>query len=171
MPSKILTLQETFIKDNLSFNTSTGVLSWTKGGRGRRGGVGAEAGYLNKSAGYRMVGCAGTDLLSHRIAWFLHHGVWPQDQIDHINHNRLDNRLINLQDVTHYLNQQNASQRTDNTSGVTGVNWHQRDRKWVVRIYIDGMRKQLGCYTDFFEACCARKSAEVKYKYHPNHGK
>ena len=33
---------------------------------------------------------------AHRVAWALYHGAWPDKQIDHINGNTKDNRIVNL---------------------------------------------------------------------------
>lgn len=43
-------------------------------------------------------------ILAHRAIWFLHFGRWPNDEIDHINHIRTDNRIENLRDVSHSEN-------------------------------------------------------------------
>ena len=44
----------------------------------------------------------------HRICWYLHHGYWPT-QIDHINHDRADNRIENLREVNSQQNNMNQS--------------------------------------------------------------
>ena len=59
----------------------------------------------------------------------------------------------------------------NNSSGITGVCWYERDNKWEVQIYFCGKKNYLGRFEDFFEACCVRKAAEVEYGFHPNHGK
>jgi len=56
-------------------------------------------------------------------------------QTDHINHNQLDNRRINLRSVTNQQNAFNASLNKANTSGTKGVSWS-KERKNGVRIFI-----------------------------------
>lgn len=90
--------------------------------------------------------------------------------IDHINHDKTDNRIENLRQVTHSENHKNRKYRK-NTSGCTGVNIYKRTGKWIVTIAIEGVGTNLGYYSDFFEACCVRKSAEVQHGYHLNHGR
>jgi hypothetical protein len=57
----------------------------------------------------------------HRLAWFLTYGVWPADQIDHINGIRDDNRLINLREATAQQNLQSRPMHKRNQLGVKGV--------------------------------------------------
>ena len=53
------------------------------------------------STGYVRIGIDGRKYTSHRLAWLYVHGVWPSDQIDHINRNRSDNRIANLRERRH----------------------------------------------------------------------
>lgn len=108
---------------------------------------------------------------AHRVAWALHYGVWPDGQIDHINGRQTDNRIGNLRAVTHRENGRNQKHHARNTSGVMGVHWHRRLRKWWVRISVNGARVDLGLFTDFEAACEARRTAEKEYGYHENHGR
>ena len=57
----------------------------------------------------------------HRIAWFLHHKTWPEEQIDHINRDKTDNRIQNLRLVTHSLNSHNRTIPKNSTSKRRGV--------------------------------------------------
>ncbi len=56
--------------------------------------------------------------------------------------------------------------RKDSDTGLAGVNWYKPYSKWFVRIAHDKKEISLGYHTDFFEACCTRKSAENKCGYH-----
>ena len=47
-------------------------------------------------------------------------------------------------------------------SGVPGVRWSIMTNKWIVRIKVRDKAEYLGSFNDFFEACCARKSAEAR---------
>lgn len=48
----------------------------------------------------------------------------------------------------------------NNVSGIPGVFWNKNKGRWDAYINYDKKRTILGCHSDFFEACCARKSAE-----------
>lgn len=111
-----------------------------------------------------------TQLLAHRVVWLLHYGKWPDGQIDHVNHVRLDNRIENLRCVTNRTNSQNQKLRRTNSSGVTGVYWIARDRSWKASISDSGALIQLGYFSTFEAAVMARKAAEASLGYHQNHG-
>ena len=108
---------------------------------------------------------------AHRIAWLHYYGEWPVEHVDHINHDRTDNRIDNLRSATRTDNNRNMSRSKANTSGVTGVNWHKAAKNWQARIYVEGECVVLGYFNDIVEAASARKHAEIKYGYHANHGK
>ena len=109
---------------------------------------------------------------AHRVAWLLHTGEDPGNkQIDHIDRDRTNNRISNLRLVDQQGNMRNQRKFKSNTSGVTGIYWHKVTGKWQAQISDCGKPQSLGYFEDFFEACCARKSAENRLGYHPNHGK
>lgn len=93
------------------------------------------------------------------------------NDIDHINGNTQDNRLINLREVSHSENVKNARRRNDNTSGVSGVHWEKRRNKWRAYIKVANRRKYLGYFENFTDAVAARRAAEKLYNFHPNHGR
>ena len=134
--------------------------------------VGDEAGYINEDTGYIDVGLDYKRYQAHRIIWEMHYGPIPEGmEIDHIWHNKLDNRIENLRLVTPVENSKNKSRNKNNISGVTGVSWNKRDNKWTVYIGVNGKNKYLGSFSDFKEAVDVRKHAELKYQFHENHGK
>lgn len=85
------------------------------------------------------------------------------EAIDHINHKLFDNRKLNLRAVTTQQNSMNASLSKNNTSGITGVTWHSRDKVWYARIKVDYKYIHLGYFNNFEDAIKARKEAEEKY--------
>jgi hypothetical protein len=114
------------------------------------------------------------EILSHRVAWFIHYGSWPNGVVDHENHIGRDNRIVNLRDVTHANNLRNAKRSKANKSGVTGVHWNKAAGKWHVSIGGSDRGKSviyLGLFSDIEEAKAARKKAEEELGYHANHGK
>jgi hypothetical protein len=83
--------------------------------------------------------------------------------IDHINRNKLDNRRKNLRVCTQKVNSHNSSLRSTNTSGVSGVFFDNRAKRWRAQIYYNGKTKHIGIYDSFNDAVVARKKAEQEY--------
>lgn len=83
--------------------------------------------------------------------------------VDHMNHNRWDNRKSNLRVCTYKENNQNKRKLDSNTSGVTGVYFNKKDKKWSAQIGIDNNILSLGLYENKEGAIKARKEAEEKY--------
>jgi len=106
----------------------------------------------------------------HRIIWLMETGDWP-DEVDHINHDGLDNCWKNLRNVTRAINGRNASLSKSSTSGICGVSWSNNHKLWVAHAYSNGKRYGLYYGQDFLEACCSRKSEELRLGYHANHGR
>lgn len=77
-------------------------------------------------------------------------------EIDHINHNRLDNRKQNLRHCT-------RSENNINRTKQGGVRWHILTKKWRVRICVNYKDISLGYFTNKQEALKIRKQAEKKY--------
>lgn len=121
--------------------------------------------------GYKLVTLKGRASQQHRIAWLLVKGRWPVGEIDHINGDKTDNRFFNLREVTCEEQCKNRPLRKDNKSGISGVFWLKKRRRWLVKANINRKGKTIGYFKDFFNACCARKSVENKYGYHENHGR
>jgi len=120
------------------------------------------------SNGYRGIKVSGKSYLAHRLIWLYFHGVWPRHQIDHIDHDRLNNRIENLRDTKE--NGRNKSIPKNNTSGVVGIFWHKPSKKWQAQIRVDGKIVHLGWHLRKEDAIQARKEAERRYGFHPNHG-
>jgi|TARA_R100000482_G_scaffold123244_1_gene72782 hypothetical protein len=108
---------------------------------------------------------------AHRIIWLHYYGCWPKDQIDHINHDATDNRIINLREVSGFENQKNRTLQKNSTTGYTGVTWHKTNKKYTARIKVNNKDIHLGSYDNLEEAIKARELANINYNFHPNHGK
>lgn len=109
--------------------------------------------------------------LAHRVVWLMCTGDWPNQQIDHINGVRSDNRFENLRDVSAAENMKNLTLQSRNRSGVPGVNWCPRQQKWRVYITTNRVMKSLGFFDDFDLAVAKRRAAEIENGFHPNHGR
>lgn len=129
--------------------------------------VGSVAGSLN-SLGYVQIGVLGEVCLGHRLAIFMSTGAWPSGQVDHINRNRADNRLSNLRVVSAAENKQNCAQRRHNKSGVKGVHYCSRTKKWVAQIAHNKQREFLGRFATLELAAAAYSSAAAQvHKFNP----
>ncbi len=120
--------------------------------------------------GYLKFCISGRSYLLHRLAWLYEYGIYQDYQIDHINHIRDDNRILNLRLVTHKENGKNQKIRTTNKSGATGVSFDKQRNKWRAQIMIDGKCLYLGIYYNKSDAISAREEANKKYNFHSNHG-
>ena len=143
------------------YDQDTGVLIWKKSEK--------TAGYVNTGDGYITVMVGGKNYKAHRIAWLMTYGYWP-NQVDHIDHDRINNRIANLREVCQQENSRNMSLRGTNTSGHVGVSWHKKANKWAASITIDYKARHLGLFSNFEDAVLARKEASDNYKFHKNHG-
>lgn len=112
------------------------------------------------SSGYLQIGIEGKAFLAHRLVWLYHHGYWPENQVDHIDRDKLNNMIDNLREVSQSCNLRNTGNRSTNTSGVKGVHWSSGRRKWKVQISVSGSLVYLGIYQDFTEAVAHRLAAE-----------
>lgn len=121
--------------------------------------------------GYSHVMFMGKVHPTHRIVMPLCYGHIPDNaEIDHINHVRDDNRLVNLRFVTKSGNRRNQSVSSKSTTGVTGVYFNKRLQKYAAQIKVDGVVHYLGLH-DTLEEAAARAEANLKFNFHANHGK
>jgi len=156
------------LKEIVSYDFDTGMFTRlvTTCGSAQKGSVPESKnkdGYYQLRINYKMY-------TQHRLVWLYVFGVFPNGDIDHINHIRTDNRIINLRSVDKATNNKNLSKRADNKSGVTGVWWHKINKRWCAEIKVDGKKKSLGCFAEIEDAANARELAIKKYNFHENHG-
>lgn len=109
--------------------------------------------------GYHSGTIMGRPYLAHRVAWALHHGYWPIEQIDHVNGIRDDNRIVNLREATSAQNAANRKIAAVNTSGAKGVSLIKKTRKWRVQIEKNGEKHHIGTFETFVEARAAYAGA------------
>ena len=160
------------LKQLLNYDPDTGVFTWLIDcgpGRPNKGDI---AGRIQKKRGgksYRDISISSKRYYAHRLACLYMTGKWP-DKVDHGDGDGTNNKWVNIESVTGLQNSKNIRKRSDNCSGCTGVHLHKHSGKWQVYINEKGERDNIGLYADYFEAVCARKSAENFRGFHTNHG-
>lgn len=87
----------------------------------------------------------------------------PNMVVDHINHNKIDNRKDNLRVCMQNENMRNCVISKNNSSGTTGVAFDKQRNKWIASIMVNRKMIYLGRYKNIEDAVKARKNAEEKY--------
>ncbi len=106
----------------------------------------------------------------HRYLYEKYHNITltKEQQINHKNHKVDDNRMCNLEVVSHQQNNQYKRKTTTNTSGFKGVCWTKREKKWRARIFVNGKEHSLGYFNNIEDAKNAwiRKAEELNQQGH-----
>jgi len=156
------------INELIEYNQHTGGLTW-KVGYCKKIVAGRAAGCTVD--GYVMVGLDGLKIRGHRLAWMCHYGIIPVGDIDHINGNTLDNRIVNLRDVSAAENNKNQRMPKSNTSGFMGVCYYKPNGKWRVKVKSKGVCHHGGYFEDINKANEAAIKLREGLGFHKNHGR
>ena len=134
--------------------------------------VGRRLAQKRHSNGYLSIRLNSVTIMVHRAIWALHYGEWPKGELDHLDGDKLNNRVENLRDGTKAQNMRNQKVRKDSTSGFPGVHFcKDKARKpWAARIGLNGTWKTLGRFATREEAIECRKREQVKYGFSERHG-
>lgn len=138
------------IRDVLRYDPETGNLIWLIN-RSRGIKPGSSAGSIGKG-GYVQVTYNYRQYLGHRLAWFLTNGGEPE-MIDHINHDRSDNRLCNLRAVDNSMNQLNQK-------SAKKVYWHRHKSSGRCYVHTHYKKRSLYVGTNITTAWFRRIMAE-----------
>lgn len=96
---------------------------------------------------------------------YLHRLICPADkgyEVDHINHNKLDNTAANLRVCTGADNKHNAPLQRNNSSGYKGVSWDKQRNKWRAQLKLDNRKIYIGLYPSPEEAAGAYYSKALE---------
>jgi len=147
-----------------SFNSQRYCNSWNSKYAGK------EAGYCN-NVGIPMIPIGRPAYKASRLAYIYVYGEVGDGDVDHINRNIRDNRISNLRYVTHGENGINRNIFRNNKSGVTGVSFNKKAKKWQAYIKVNRKDCHLGYFHKLKNAAQARYDAEVKHgftEFNPN---
>lgn len=93
---------------------------------------------------------------------FMHNEVMGGLFVDHIDRDRLNNQRSNLRWATRAQNSQNVGLKSENTSGVKGVHWHQNLGQWIASLIFEGERHYYGGFQDLSTADNTLKDARAR---------
>lgn len=154
--------------DVLTHDKNTGLFHWLEPTSNYHK-PGDIAGSVHNRKCYRSISIDYGHYFAHRLVWLYYHGRWPINRIDHINHNKDDNRLENLREATLAQNAQNqVKAQCDNATGLLGVTKYNKPmpKPYMARIQVDGRRVHLGLFITGEEAYEAYLVAKRKYHTH-----
>lgn len=137
-------------KEYLKYDPDTGAFTWIK----RKGNTlpGTVVSHVCQD-GYIRLGFNRKSYYGHRLAWLFYYGTWPKNFIDHIDRNKLNNRISNLRDVPHCINVLNRNSVATITKTTN---------RWRARISVGGVPISLGYYASESEAISATDGLKEK---------
>lgn len=153
------TINKEYLNELFSYSDGKLLNKKTRGGRL----INSEAGYFDKKSNYYRLKINKKSYLLHRIIFLIHHNYLP-DYVDHIDGNTKNNKIENLREATHSENLCNQKMPSHNKSGIKGVSWKSKLKKWVVQLKVDGQKKHFGYYFDIQVAKFVADT--MRYKYH-----
>lgn len=148
--------------DNIKFNFEykEGKLYW-RHSRGKKTKAGDRAGHLQQT-GYWAINLDKKLYKEHRVIFMIHHGYLPR-YIDHIDGNKLNNKIENLRSCTNSENAMNSKISSRNSLGIKNVSFHKVLKKYKVQIQLDGKDIHIGYFEDLKIAEIEAQKARQKY--------
>lgn len=142
------------LQSRLSYDPETGLFTRIIPGKSKVG--------IVNPCGYLQIGFEHKTYLAHRLAWLFATGEDPREwTVDHINRVKTDNRIANLRLADMSLQNCNKAINRLNTSGVVGVRFNRKDRRWRAKGCVEGRDLHLGSFATFEEAVAARRKFEA----------
>ena len=113
--------------------------------------------------GYYKVLVDGYRYFVHQVVWVLMTGNWPDNQIDHINGIKQDNRIENLRVCNTSTNCHNQrGPRKNNSLGLQGVHQIKKTGRYRATCTVLGIKHHLGVFATPEDASHAYQKFKVK---------
>lgn len=145
-------ITQEYLQSIIDYNINTGEFYWKKQKQGRK--ISKIINTLDRR-GYVVIKIDRVQYLAHRLAWLYMTGEWPENEIDHKDLNKSNNKWENLREANRQENNRNRRMPKNNTTGFKGV-YKVRD-KYIARIQHNGIKFNLGTYGTKEEAFAAYK--------------
>lgn len=178
MPKPTILPSSEYLNECLEYCPETGILTWKDRPLSHFAHQAAQVSFRTRyagkpagthgSQGYVVVYLSGASYQAHRLIWCMYYGGWPENDIDHINLNKADNRISNLRDVPRSVNSLGRALYRSNSSGHVGVHFSQN--RWMARIQVANQPIYLGLYREFDDAVAAYEKAKAHYQFSDRHG-
>ena len=121
---------------------------------------GDRAGYTDTKSGYRKIRVCGKMYQEHRIVYLMHHGYMPENEVDHIDRNRSNNKIDNLREVSRSCNARNSGTPANSATGVKGVFFDKSKQKYLSHVKVNGKKRYLGFFDNIVDAARRRLAEE-----------
>jgi len=153
-------ITQEIVKAWFRYDPETGRFAWRKLRSSRSQPIGEALGSINGN-GYRLLTIDGKNYKASRLAWLYVYGQWPQNNLDHIDRDRLNDRIANLRDVSQSVNALNRA--LPSKLGIRGVSLN--GKKYKARIVYAGRKARvLGSYsTPIYAHLIYKQIAELYY--------
>ena len=173
-------ITQDYLKSILEYDKATGIFVWKSRPESmfksknafavwNKRYAGKPAGTLKNDSGYLIISINKQMFRSHRLAWLYVYGVMPENQIDHINGVRHDNKFCNLRDTKQGENHKNKRLLSTNKTGFHGITTV-KSGKFRVKAWDNNKQFHLGYFASLEDAVMARKAFEASHGFHENHG-
>jgi hypothetical protein len=130
--------------------------------------IGKPAGAVG-GRGYVNVKLNGKTYTAHRLVYLMLHGYAPE-MIDHIDRDKTNNRIENLRPATASQNVCNREAPSNSTSGIKGVRFHKRDKKWIAYAKLAGKQTHIGTFESMEAAAFAASIVRINLHGEYAHG-
>jgi len=155
---------------NELFEYRDGDLYWkVKPSKDARIKVGAKAGTI-AHMGYWRIGLNRLCYMAHRLIYAMHNNGECPEVLDHIDGNKLNNRIENLRPASTSQNAHNSKLHIKNKSGFKNVSWLEAKKRWRVLITVNGKRKCWLCKDLELADLVAQEAREKFHGEFASHG-
>jgi len=157
------------IADLLNYDPLTGILTnKIDRGRARQGLI---PGHYDGISGYLIIKIDDICYYGHRLAWAIYYQENPPLMLDHIDGDKVNNRITNLRFANHTINGKNQKLSTKNRTGYMGVSYAGYGEKAIATIRANGQDIHLGTFDTLQDAHLAYQEAANDAGFHNNHGR